>query len=72
MSTLQCPLCGGRFTEGERCGGCPLVRRCNIVCCPHCAYTFPGSSSLARWLGRWLHGATKGATPPEAKGAKTP
>ena len=54
-ATLDCPLCGLRFTRGERpCGACPLSGGCDIVCCPHCGYTFPGSSRIVNWVGRLL------------------
>ncbi len=54
-ATFVCPLCGSRFTPGERaCSACPLAGGCDIVCCPHCGYTFPGSSRIATWIGRLL------------------
>jgi hypothetical protein len=48
-----CPLCGKRFIRGERaCAPCPLSGGCDIVCCPHCGYTFPRSSRIVSWIGR--------------------
>jgi hypothetical protein len=55
---FSCPLCGGRFSHGERvCSACPLKPGCNVVGCPHCGYQFPRTSAIVETLGRlfrWL------------------
>jgi uncharacterized C2H2 Zn-finger protein len=53
--TIRCALCGASFRQGVlACGGCPFARGCELVCCPHCGYSFPRSSTVLRWLGRAL------------------
>jgi hypothetical protein len=50
---FSCPLCGGRFSHGERvCSACPLKPGCDIVGCPHCGYQFPRTSIIVETLGR--------------------
>ena len=52
-TVITCPLCGGRFTHGERvCGACPLSGGCAIVRCPRCSYAFPRSSWIVDRLRR--------------------
>jgi hypothetical protein len=47
-----CPLCGAVFdAEGQGCRpSCPMARRCKIVCCPACGYSYPQESGLAASL----------------------
>jgi len=50
---FSCPLCGGRFSHGERvCSACPFKPGCEIVGCPHCGYQFPRTSVIVETLGR--------------------
>jgi hypothetical protein len=50
-----CPLCGGRFTHGDRvCGCCPMSSGCDVVRCPHCRYQFPRSSRIVDFLSGLL------------------
>jgi hypothetical protein len=54
---VQCALCGHRFVTGEEavaCGGCPLQRRCAVLCCPRCGYQFVTESMLVRFVRRLL------------------
>ena len=56
-TAFGCPLCGGRFTHGEKvCGTCPMAAGCDLVRCPHCGYQFPRSSLLVRWALRLFRG----------------
>lgn len=43
MAVYRCPLCGNRFDEkdAEKCQGCLLAKKCNLVMCPNCNYEFP-------------------------------
>jgi hypothetical protein len=55
---VRCPLCGGWFPGRDACvAGCPLAGSCRTLCCPHCHYRFVEESTIARWVGRLLHGA---------------
>ncbi len=40
---IRCPLCQYRIDPADRgCRtGCPMGRRCSLVCCPRCRYSFP-------------------------------
>ena len=52
---MQCPLCGYTFSpeEGEKsCGGCPIGKGCDLVCCPHCHYQWPAGSKAEKFLRR--------------------
>jgi len=42
------PLCGKEFSESEmRCtSGCLLSKNCNLLCCPHCGYSFKERSAI--------------------------
>ncbi len=53
---LQCPLCGKRFLEEEmKCtSGCLLSKHCNLLCCPHCGYTFKERSAIVDFFKRFL------------------
>ena len=52
-TVFACPLCGARFSHGERaCAACPLAAGCDVVRCPHCCYAFPRSSPTLEWLRR--------------------
>jgi len=55
VTVFRCALCGARFSHGRQvCGHCPLNAGCTLVSCPSCGYSFPRSSRLLDWLGRWL------------------
>jgi len=46
-----CPLCGKRFSEeGMKCSGCLLSKNCNLLCCPHCGYTYKEQSAIVDFL----------------------
>jgi len=51
-SKLVCPLCGKRFSEDEmKCtAGCLFSKNCNLLCCPHCGYTFKEHSAIIDFL----------------------
>ncbi|MGB9896549.1 hypothetical protein [Thermanaerothrix sp.] len=55
---LTCPVCGTRFTAGERpaCAQCPLHAGCQMACCPNCGTSVinPQTSRWARWAERLL------------------
>jgi hypothetical protein len=60
----RCPLCGRTFV-GDQAGCsrfCPLSRGCNLICCPHCGYSFPKESRIYNFFKRLF---TK---PPKPKG----
>ncbi len=50
----RCPLCGRSFLfhRGACSRACPLGRHCNLVCCPHCGYSFPQGSKILESLKR--------------------
>jgi len=55
----ECPLCRKPFeTESMGCQrGCPLVRHCGALCCPHCGYEFVDTTKTeARFarVGGWF------------------
>ena len=50
---IPCPLCQYEIdTEDRGCvSGCPLGKRCSLVCCPRCRYSFPiPESRLLNWF----------------------
>jgi hypothetical protein len=50
-TTLKCPLCGKEFDEGAmKCGGCLLSKNCNLICCPHCGYSFKERSAIVDFV----------------------
>jgi hypothetical protein len=52
---VQCALCGYRFrpsAETMSCAGCPIDRRCRVICCPNCGYEFPGESLVVEFFRR--------------------
>ena len=50
----RCPLCGGTFAEEPHCSVCPMSRRCMILCCPNCGYSFVESSTVVNLFRRAL------------------
>jgi len=44
----RCPLCGREFWESEmKChSGCLLSKNCNLLCCPHCGYSYKEQSAI--------------------------
>ncbi|GAB4231348.1 MAG: hypothetical protein OHK0028_06300 [Deltaproteobacteria bacterium] len=40
---IRCPLCGAEIDLSDRScsSGCPMGKRCTLVCCPRCRYSFP-------------------------------
>ena len=52
--TYRCPLCAGEVrADRDSCrGGCPLARRCRILCCPRCGYEFVEDSAIVSGIGR--------------------
>jgi len=60
--TLQkCPLCGKEFVESEmKCtSGCLLSKNCNLLCCPHCGYTYKEQSVIVDFLKTFLRRKAK-------------
>jgi hypothetical protein len=51
-----CPLCGKRFTSGEMkgCSGCLFSRRCDLICCPHCGYSYKEQSTIVNRLKKFF------------------
>ena len=49
-----CPLCGGPVsTDGDSCpSGCPMAKKCKMICCPNCGYEFVEDSAIVSGLGR--------------------
>ncbi len=43
----QCPLCGKRFAPDDvkGCSGCLLSKHCDLICCPHCGYSYKEKSA---------------------------
>jgi uncharacterized C2H2 Zn-finger protein len=55
QSFHRCPLCGKQFSEGEvKCSGCLLSKNCNLLCCPHCGYSFKERSAIVDFLKKFL------------------
>jgi hypothetical protein len=54
-TTLQCPLCGARFTPAEQaaCARCALHGGCGLICCPNCGYSFLPPRQQESLPGRW-------------------
>jgi hypothetical protein len=52
----RCPLCNKPFSPGEmKCtSGCPFSKNCNLLCCPHCGYTYKDESAIANFLKKVL------------------
>lgn len=52
----QCPLCGKKFTPGEMkgCSGCLLSKQCELICCPHCGYSYKEESALVNLFKKFL------------------
>lgn len=50
----RCPLCGGTFAEEPHCSVCPMSRRCQILCCPNCGYSFVETSTVVNLFRRAL------------------
>ncbi len=47
----QCPLCGKLFSEEKMaCAGCLLSKDCNLLCCPHCGYSYKERSAIIDFL----------------------
>jgi hypothetical protein len=41
---MKCPLCGKEFeaaTAAAKCPGCPMDKKCRMLCCPNCGYSIP-------------------------------
>jgi hypothetical protein len=54
-SNVKCPLCGKEFIEGEmKCSGCLLSKNCNLLCCPHCGYSFKERSAIVDFFKSFL------------------
>ncbi len=49
-----CPLCGKRFDSSEvkGCSGCLFSKRCDLLCCPHCGYSYREQSATVNLLKR--------------------
>jgi hypothetical protein len=51
----RCPLCGKQFSEGEvKCSGCLLSKNCNLLCCPHCGYSYKERSAIVDFVKHFL------------------
>jgi hypothetical protein len=50
----RCPLCGYTFEveESTHCSACPMQKKCTMVCCPHCGYSYVEESRLIERLRR--------------------
>ncbi|MCX8116923.1 MAG: hypothetical protein N3G78_03185 [Desulfobacterota bacterium] len=45
--STRCPLCAQPFTPGEGpCRGCLFSKGCDLLCCPHCGYSYRERSAL--------------------------
>jgi hypothetical protein len=50
----RCPLCGKQFSEGEvKCSGCLLSKNCNLLCCPHCGYSYKEQSAIVDFFKKF-------------------
>ncbi len=61
---MKCPLCGYTFDEkAEGCRkGCPVQgKACEMICCPHCRYTFVETSATVRLLERMARKIRRGS-----------
>ncbi len=41
---MKCSLCGFEFNEEEAragCGGCGIVKHCDLIKCPNCSFEIP-------------------------------
>jgi hypothetical protein len=49
-----CPLCGGGIpADTDSCpSGCPMAKKCNLICCPNCGYEFVEESAVVSGLSR--------------------
>ena len=63
----RCPLCGGTFAEEAHCSVCPMSRHCQILCCPHCGYSFVETSTVVTLFRRALR-RLRGRGPSEGEG----
>jgi len=72
---IRCPLCGHEFQpDSLTCHtGCPMGRRCNLVCCPHCGYHIvdESRSRAANWLRRLWPAAGKKESLPEVRSRRS-
>ena len=51
MSTAPCPLCGAAASDqASACSTCPVVWKCELVCCSRCGYKYPPPSRLVGWV----------------------
>jgi hypothetical protein len=57
-SSYKCPLCGKEFLENEmKChSGCLLSKNCNLLCCPHCGYSYKEQSAIVDFFTSLLKG----------------
>ena len=48
----HCPLCGKSFKQSEMktCSGCFLSKQCDLICCPHCGYSYKERSALIDFI----------------------
>ncbi len=53
----KCPLCGKQFFQSEmKCGaGCLLSKHCDLICCPHCGYSYREKSQMVDWFKKWVN-----------------
>ncbi len=55
QSLHRCPLCGKQFSEGDvKCSGCLLSKNCNLLCCPHCGYSYKERSAIVDFAKKFL------------------
>lgn len=66
MKSIQCPLCGYRFSPDQTghsaCAECPLHKNCescNIISCPNCNYGFVVESKTLNFLADKLKKVVK-------------
>ena len=55
--SYRCPLCGKQFYENEvKCSGCLLSKSCNLICCPHCGYSYKERSAVVDFFKALFRG----------------